>query len=168
MTIDFATWFLVYYFPPMVSNASPLLIRGSKPIDFAKKFVDNKPFLGRNKTWEGFVVAVYMGLTASIAVSFTVGDLSFIPICFGGSLFGVLGDLFGSFIKRRLDIKSGDPLPPLDQLDFAIFSTIFYYIVDRRFFINLFYVLSALLLITILHVSTNLLAYTMGLKDKKF
>lgn len=152
----------------MVSNASPVLIRGSKPIDFSKKFIDGKPLFGRNKTWEGFLIALYMGLNASIAVSIATGDLGFVPLGFGGSFFGVLGDLFGSFIKRRLNIKSGDPLPPLDQLDFAFFSTIFYSVVDKRFLINTLYIPLALILITILHVSTNLLAYLMGLKDKKF
>jgi len=168
LIIDFAIWFFKYYLPVMVANASPLLIKGSKPIDFSKRFIDGKPILGPHKTWEGLIIALYMGLSTSLAISIVLQDPLITAIGFGGSVFAVLGDLVGSFIKRRLGYKSGEPVPVLDQLDFAITSSIFYMLVDVSFIEKAVYIPIALVIIAILHVSTNIVAYMIGLKKTKF
>ncbi len=78
----------------------------------------------------------------------------------------MLGDLAGSFIKRRLKLAPGQPLPILDQLDFLAGSlalaALFGYTVGLA-------ELSALLLLTPpIHLATNTAAYILGLKDKPY
>jgi CDP-2,3-bis-(O-geranylgeranyl)-sn-glycerol synthase len=165
----FTYWFLKYYLPPMIANASPVLIRGSHRIDFSHKFIDDKPLFGRNKTWEGFFIGVYLGFLTSISLAYLFCNQAYVLIGLGASVSALIGDLIGSFIKRRLNIASGEPLPLIDQLDFALLATLYYYILYIPEYVSRpDYVLYSLLLILGLHILTNNIAYYMGVKDKRW
>jgi len=167
--IDLLVWFIKYYVPPMVANASPLLVHGRFRIDFSRNFIDNKPLFGSNKTWEGFLIGLYMGFTASLVLSIAFEKPYIMFLGFGSSLSALIGDLFGAFIKRRLGIKPGDPLPVVDQLDFALFSTLFYILVGEADFVSQpYYIVFSLALIIVLHVLTNNIAYLLGVKNKRW
>ncbi|HIH61482.1 MAG TPA: CDP-archaeol synthase, partial [Methanobacteriales archaeon] len=74
----------------------------------------------------------------------------------------VLGDAFGSFMKRRFNIKRGRPAPILDQLDFAVGAMFFAsIIVDFTWEI----IATILIITVVLHLSANIIAYLIGLKD---
>ena len=165
----FTIWFIKYYLPLMVANASPLLVKGSLRIDFSKNFIDGRPILGRNKTWEGFITGFYMGFSTTVVLSIVFNDLNLLWVAGIGVLMGLTGDLAGSFIKRRIGIESGNPLPVVDQLDFAIMGTIYYILIKaidiRREYLFIVY---AFVIIGVLHVITNRIAYILGLKDKKW
>lgn len=167
--IDFTIWFIKYFLPSMIANASPLLIHGVFPIDKGIAFIDKKPIFGRNKTVEGFLVGVYMGFSSSIVLSIIFNNYSLILLGLGASISSLLGDLFGSFIKRRLGIKSGDPFPILDQLDFMFFTIIYYALLNVKDIVfNPCYVFYACILVLILHIITNNVAYYLGVKDKRW
>ncbi len=169
MSIDvFARWFIKYYLPPMIANAMPVLVKGSTPIDRGALFIDGKPLLGSNKTWEGLLLGLLGAYLSGIALSVAFEDSAFLVMALGSGFAALMGDLLGAFIKRRLGIKPGDPLVPLDQLDFALSSTIFYYCLDVPEFVsNPGFVALALLLILVLHITTNYAAYLIGLKQTK-
>ena len=167
--VYFIYWFIKYYLPPMIANSSPLLIKGSKRIDRGKLFLDNKPLLGKNKTWEGFIIGVYMGSLTGLVLGLVYCDLLLFFIGFVGSLSALIGDLIGSFLKRRLGISSGKPLPVIDQLDFALASTLAYFLLGlREFYEELLFILYALLIILLLHIVTNNIAYYLGVKDTRW
>jgi CDP-2,3-bis-(O-geranylgeranyl)-sn-glycerol synthase len=109
---------MLFYAPAYASNASALLFRGRRQIDFGRLFIDGKPILGKGKTFRGF----FLGL----AVGVVTGSILGIPFStsFFTSLGALLGDLGGAFIKRRLSIKTGDPAPVLDQFDFMLGATL--------------------------------------------
>jgi CDP-2,3-bis-(O-geranylgeranyl)-sn-glycerol synthase len=73
----------------------------------------------------------------------------------------VLGDLLGAFLKRRLGIKPGDPLPIIDQLDFVFGALLFGSLV---FPLSLASVLLVVLVTPPIHLGTNYGAYLLGLK----
>lgn len=83
-----------------------------------------------NKTVEGFLAGVFVGGLSMFIVLNNFFELDFAPtllIALIFILFGVLGDLFESRIKRSLDVKdSGDFLPGhggvLDRVDSQILS----------------------------------------------
>lgn len=81
-----------------------------------------------------------------------------------------IGDLAGSFLKRRFDIKSGDPFWVIDQLDFAVFSILLSII--PSFFLPEPFILPDLNVIIFLMILTpsvsiiaNTVAYFINLKD---
>ena len=83
-----------------------------------------------NKTVEGFFAGVFVGSLSMFIVLNNYFELDFTPtllIALIFILFGVLGDLFESRIKRSLDVKdSSDFLPGhggvLDRVDSQILS----------------------------------------------
>lgn len=100
----------------VVANGSPILIRLilktglNRPVDGGLRFIDARPVFGPAKTWAGLVTAVAAtGLTAT-AVGLPAG----MGLLIGMS--AMTGDLFSSFIKRRLGVESSRPAPVLDQL----------------------------------------------------
>ncbi|MFX1315629.1 MAG: CDP-2,3-bis-(O-geranylgeranyl)-sn-glycerol synthase [Promethearchaeota archaeon] len=82
----------------------------------------------------------------------------------------VLGDLVGSFLKRRFDIKSGAPFWIVDQLDFALMALLFVsipgFISPTLFLVPDFYIIVFLIIITpAVSIIANAVAYVIGLKD---
>ncbi len=70
-----------------------------------------------------------------------------------------LGDLIGSFIKRRLNLERGAPAPIIDQLDFLLGAIFLAYII---FPLRWMYIVFALLVTLLLHILANTLAYKLG------
>jgi CDP-2,3-bis-(O-geranylgeranyl)-sn-glycerol synthase len=82
----------------------------------------------------------------------------------------VIGDLIGSFLKRRLDIKSGAPFWIVDQLDFALVALLFVSIpgfIAPNFFLlpDIFITIFLLILTPAVSIIANTVAYAVGLKD---
>jgi CDP-2,3-bis-(O-geranylgeranyl)-sn-glycerol synthase len=153
----------------MIANAMPVLVSGSKPIDGGRLFFDKKPLLGKNKTWEGFM----MGLIGAYLTASTIGvildDIWIVAIATGAGIFALIGDIIGAFVKRRLNLPPGAPAPLLDQLDFFAATTLYYYLLGvQDVTARPLYVLITALIIVLLHIMTNWLAYLAGLKTSKF
>ncbi|MCK5239651.1 MAG: CDP-archaeol synthase, partial [Candidatus Thorarchaeota archaeon] len=71
------------------------------------------------------------------------------------------GDLTGSFIKRRIDIRSGNPSPVLDQLGFILMGLILAvpFLQPEAIYV--------IILVTItlgIHWLSNALGYLLGMK----
>jgi CDP-2,3-bis-(O-geranylgeranyl)-sn-glycerol synthase len=82
----------------------------------------------------------------------------------------VIGDLVGSFLKRRFDIKSGAPFWVIDQLDFAIIAVLFItfpsFISPTVFLLPDIYIFIFLMIITpAVSIIANTVAYLVGLKS---
>ncbi len=99
---------LINFAPPLL--AFLLDTRWSTPLDRGRLFLDGKPLFGPHKTIRGVFSAVVTG--------FAVAPLVGLPWFVGGgaAVLSMAGDLFSSFIKRRLNLPSGSAVPVLDQL----------------------------------------------------
>ncbi|MFX0009582.1 MAG: CDP-2,3-bis-(O-geranylgeranyl)-sn-glycerol synthase [Candidatus Hermodarchaeota archaeon] len=81
-----------------------------------------------------------------------------------------IGDLVGSFLKRRFNIASGKPMWLIDQLDFIVFA-ILLSCVPYIFFPEYYFLLDVNILVFILiltpavSVISNTIAYLIGLKE---
>ncbi|HDD33560.1 MAG: CDP-2,3-bis-(O-geranylgeranyl)-sn-glycerol synthase [Thermoprotei archaeon] len=152
--------------PCYVANATPVLVAKllgrTHPLDFGLKLPDGHRLLGDGKSVEGFVSGVLTGtLTGYLLSSLGLSDIS---RAFTLSVGSMMGDALGSFLKRRLGLRRGDPAPLLDQLSFLVVALILYQLVYG----GLDPLTTALLLIITppIHVATNYLAYRLGLKDR--
>ncbi len=100
----------------------------------------------------------------------TMGFLSIIiriALCSYGA---AIGDLIGSFLKRRFNFDSGEPFWVIDQLDFAIFSIIILSIpaiIFPTIFIvpDINIIIFLILLTPAVSLIANTIAYLFGLKD---
>ncbi|MEM0084998.1 MAG: CDP-2,3-bis-(O-geranylgeranyl)-sn-glycerol synthase [Candidatus Methanomethylicia archaeon] len=143
--------------PAYIANATPLImVRSGHPIDLNKKFIDGRPLLGPGKTIEGFFVGFISGILTGLLQN--PGNLM---RAFTLSLGAMLGDLLGSFIKRRLNIGRGRPAPFLDQATFIIVALL----LSSKFESYTIWEMFTIILITIpIHLITNMVAYMVGIK----
>lgn len=101
---------------------------------------------------------------------FPVGLIFLIIRIILSSYGAALGDLMGSFLKRRFNIASGEPFWIIDQLDFVVVSILFASIpalfVPNIYFAPDFQIIIFLLILTpAVSVIANTVAYFVGLKE---
>jgi CDP-2,3-bis-(O-geranylgeranyl)-sn-glycerol synthase len=80
------------------------------PIDGGSKFVDGRPVLGSSKTVRGifFSILVTSVFAPVISLDWKIGFLV--------ASVAMAGDLFSSFLKRRINLPAGGKATGLDQL----------------------------------------------------
>ena len=104
-----------------LANGMPVIMnkflgrRWSYPVDGGVKFVDGQPLFGASKTVRGILVAV---LATAIGAPL-VGLTWKIGIAVGTA--AMAGDLFSSFLKRRMRLPAGDRATGLDQIPESLF-----------------------------------------------
>jgi CDP-archaeol synthase len=105
----------------IVANGTPVLAnkilgnRFSRPLDCGVKCADGRPLFGASKTIRGVFLAVL-----ATAVAAGLGGLG----CKIGALVGsaaMSGDLFSSFLKRRMGLPVSSRAVGLDQVPESLF-----------------------------------------------
>ena len=104
-----------------IANGAPVLVKKvfggtlAWPLDAGARFVDGRPLFGSSKTIRGIIVSV--ALTTAAAPLLNLELLA-------GALIGAMamaGDLFSSFIKRRLNLPPSSQAIGLDQIPESLF-----------------------------------------------
>lgn len=163
-----------------VANATPVIGGGGKPIDGGRNFRDGRRILGNGKTIRGFIIGVFFGTLTGIGQFLAVPYLRpllaqfvsvtpemdyvlsiNVPVAFLLSLGTLTGDVIGSFIKRRVGVKSGDPSPFLDQTGFIIMALLF---ASPLMTPSPIFVIVLILTTLGIHWLSNALSYLLGLK----
>ncbi|MCS7097150.1 MAG: CDP-2,3-bis-(O-geranylgeranyl)-sn-glycerol synthase [Candidatus Methanomethylicia archaeon] len=144
--------------PAYVANAAPVIfVKQGHPLDLNRKFIDGKPIFGSGKTIEGFIIGVFFGVLAGILQDQT-NALRAVMLAIGA----MLGDVAGSFMKRRLNIGRGKPAPILDQTSFIIGALLLSYNIEK-------YTLSEIIIIVIItipiHIISNKIAFMLRIKN---
>ncbi len=100
----------------IIANGAPILARMllnnqlNTAVDFGVKMTDGNPIFGASKTWRGVfatllispIAVLTFDYTAEIGILIAIGTIS--------------GDLFSSFVKRRLGMAPSSKAPLLDQI----------------------------------------------------
>jgi CDP-2,3-bis-(O-geranylgeranyl)-sn-glycerol synthase len=152
---------IIFILPAYCANATPVIAGGGLPIDLNRKFIDGKPIFGKNKTFRGFFVGLFVGTCVGLGES----AIFKYPLTFGLllSLGALFGDLAGAFLKRRLGIAPGNLLPVVDQVDFVVGALIFSLLLSPSL-LTWELALTVLLITPPIHLLTNFAAYKLGLK----
>jgi CDP-2,3-bis-(O-geranylgeranyl)-sn-glycerol synthase len=173
-TIVAAVWLML---PAYVTNSSAAFFGGKTPIDRGRYWGKSR-LLGDGKTYEGLVKGIFCGVLVGIVQNLFAGAYESLPpfgtfplffvtlICLSAG--AMLGDLLGSFTKRRVGLKRGAPLPLVDQLDFVAGAWLLLYLFAREWFVTAFSieVIVAVVIITpLLHLLTNYLGFKLGRKQ---
>lgn len=165
---------LLFILPAYCANGAPVvgvrLIGRSTPLDRGARAWDGRRILGDGKTLEGLLMGVAMGTIAGLIIH------SFIPGIYRSSLEpfmlsvgAMAGDLFGSFVKRRLGLERGRPAPGLDQLGFLAFALLFsIFTFGPPRWLDALTLILLVAVTAILHIGTNYLAYLLKLKAEPY
>ncbi|MBD3197468.1 MAG: CDP-archaeol synthase [Candidatus Lokiarchaeota archaeon] len=116
--------------------------------------------------YDNIVVYQYYFIGGLFPTGFVVMLIRIIFCAYGAAL----GDLLGSFLKRRFNIGSGNPFWIVDQLDFVSLSILFTAIpglfLPKSFLIpDLNIIIFLLILTPAVSIIANTVAYAIGLKD---
>jgi hypothetical protein len=86
-----------------------------RPLDSGREFIDGRPLFGRSKTIGGLILGILVTTAGAplVGLSWRIGMLV-------GAL-AMAGDLFSSFLKRRLGRMSSSPAVGLDQVPESLF-----------------------------------------------
>ena len=146
----------------------------------SKSVDDDKAYVWESEGVDGYTITELLVVFAVLGIIGTFyGDLSVLtggiidlPVygsITGGLILGflmafgaLLGDLVGSFIKRRIGLQSGEPAPIMDQLDFVVGALILSLLVVK---ISWEFFIIVAVLTLILHLGSNMIAYLLGIKD---
>ena len=172
-TIIVAVWLML---PAYVPNNAAVLLGGGTPVDFGREWRGDR-VLGDGKTWRGSAGGVGAGFALAVLLNAAVTQSyvpDFLPVfelraAFGLAFGAVLGDMGASFLKRRTGRERGAPFPGVDQLDFVVGAFVVTALLAPGWFFEVFtieVVIAVLVLTPVLHVTTNLIAYRLGLKDE--
>jgi CDP-2,3-bis-(O-geranylgeranyl)-sn-glycerol synthase len=155
-------WFSALYIilPTYCTNGAPVIFGGGRPIDLGKTLPDGQRILGDHKTFRGLISGLVVGAIVGLVCSY-VFSMNLLRIAVPASLGALLGDMAGAFLKRRLRIEPGGPLPVVDQLDFVVGSILLVSLFSE---ISFTVVLILLLVTPPIHFLTNVGAYALGLK----
>lgn len=174
-TIVVAFWAML---PAYVPNNAAVLAGGGRPIDGGRTWGD-KRVLGDGKTWRGTAAGILAGVALAGVLNLLADPVraatgidvpSFVPLAaFGLAAGAMLGDIGASFLKRRTGRRRGAMFPGLDQLDFVVVSLPLTALLATEWFFEVFtwgVVAVVVVLTPVLHVTTNVIAYKLGLKDE--
>jgi len=160
--IGSALWFIL---PAYFANATPVVLGGGPPLD-GGRCLDGRRIFGDGKTIRGFIAGIVAGVFIATLQGIYKSSVShYLLLGFLLALGALLGDLMGSFIKRRLGIERGGALPGLDQLGFVIIALLLASPVE----VPSWPAIVAILLITpALHLATNFVGYKLKLKSRPY
>ena len=147
--------------PIYCTNGAPVIFGGGEAVDFGITLPDGERILGDHKTMRGLLSGIIVGTIVGIFESFLSGT-NVIVMASLASAGALLGDLGGAFVKRRMHIQPGRPLPGVDQLDFvlgAVLAVSLMYVPTSGTLLILFCVTPPI------HLLANICAYELGLKS---
>jgi len=163
-----AIWLML---PAYIANVSAAFFGGKTPIDRGISCGKTR-LLGDGKTYEGTLKGISCGFIFGIFQHLFLHSFGLFPsflvvlVCLSaGAMFG---DMLGSFIKRRLGLKRGAPLPLVDQLDFVAGAWLLLFLFARDWFIESFalnIIIAVVIITPLLHLLTNYVGFKMGRQD---
>jgi CDP-2,3-bis-(O-geranylgeranyl)-sn-glycerol synthase len=167
---------LMIIFPAYAANGFPPIARGKRPVDMGRKWFDNNRILGDGKTYEGLAIGIFAGTMIGVLEAYLYPQINAYTMQYGIVLpemslfigfmiaFGALvGDMAGSFVKRRLNLKRGADVPLLDQWNFIVGSVLFAYLFTQ---ITIWMFLIMLLITPLIHRFANIVAHKIKLKNE--
>ena len=100
----------------IIANGMPVLARNilkshfETALDFNRVFFDGRPVFGPTKTWRGVFTTIVISIPVALLLGFSA-ELGLVL-----AALAMLGDLLGSFIKRRLKLAPSSRALGLDQI----------------------------------------------------
>lgn len=180
-----AFWFM---FPAIVTGPFAVLFGGGRPIDGGRTDRHGRRLLGDGKSWSGLGWGILGGVavgSAMVMIRSLAGEeaeelltdftpfepsiLVFIGPLLAMCLGAMMGDILFSHLKRRVGLRRGARAPLVDQLDFLAGSWLFLLIFYPDWTLHTFtaaHAVAIMIIVPLLHVITNLVAYKIGKKKE--
>jgi len=148
----------------LVANGAPIIARNlfasrfNLPLDFGVQF-RNHDLLGPSKTWRGLVASIVCTsiLAMLLGYSVEVGILV--------AVYAMAGDVFSSFIKRRLNMQPSSMAPFLDQIPESLLPAV---MMHARFGLDVLSVMILVLSFIVLELILSQILYRLGIRKTPY
>lgn len=161
MSIEFLLLLLLI----IIANGTPILARwlldGSfkLAVDFGQKLPDKKRLFGSSKTWRGIISALLVTSVAAWIFGYSLQTGLLVAI------YAISGDLFSSFVKRRLSMKPSSMAPLLDQVPESLFPAL---MMQQVFNLDTLAVIQLVLTFVIIELMLSHILYRWGLRQRPY
>ncbi len=108
----------------IIANGAPVILRAvlntrmGWPIDFGYRLPDGGPLFGNSKTWRGLAASLLATAPAAVILGYAPETGVLVAV------YAMAGDVFSSFIKRRLGLAPHSMAPLLDQVPESLFPAV--------------------------------------------
>jgi CDP-2,3-bis-(O-geranylgeranyl)-sn-glycerol synthase len=147
------------------ANGAPIILRKlldkryDGPVDFGLVWRDGQPLLGPSKTWRGIAGALLAGAAASFVLG--LGIRTGLAV---GAL-AMAGDLFSSFLKRRLGVPPSGMALGLDQIPEALFPLLW---LDAELHLGRFNVVWLSAVFLVLELAISRVLYWLNIRKQPY
>ncbi len=149
----------------IIANGTPILTRlafrkhGGKPVDGGMNLRDGQPLFGASKTWRGLIAAILLTPAAALIIGLDL--ISGLLI----ALMAMAGDLFSSFLKRRLGMKPSSQALGLDQIPESILPAL---VIAPRLQLSASEILIIVLLFFFIELGLSQLLFRIGIRKRPY
>jgi CDP-2,3-bis-(O-geranylgeranyl)-sn-glycerol synthase len=150
----------------LCANGIPILARKvfnqtflARPIDAGKLFVDNRPVLGPSKTWRGLLTSLLLTPLCATAFGLNMMDGIFV------AALAMFGDLFSSFVKRRLQIACSERAIGLDQIPESLLPLTYAHFLYQ---LPVTHVFAGLIIFILLELLLSRILYRAGIRKRPY
>ena len=161
MTLDSVILLLLI----IIANGAPVILRavmGSRlnlPVDLGSRLPDGQPLFGRAKTWRGVAGAVVATAVAAALLGYSPETGALV------AFYAVCGDIFSSFIKRRLGMPPHSMAPLLDQVPESLFPAI---MLKEQFELDVESIIILVFAFIIAELLLSFIFYKLGIRKKPY
>lgn len=149
----------------IIANAAPILVRVllndrfKLAVDFGYKLPDQQRLFGSSKTWRGVLASLVATSAAAWQLGYQLDNGLLIAI------YAVLGDLFSSFIKRRLDMAPSSKALFLDQVPESAFPAV---MMREEFDLDPVAIIFLVLIFVIFDLSVSRILFKWGVRKQPY
>ena len=149
----------------IVANGAPIITRQclsdsfSYAVDLGQNLPDNNRIFGPSKTWRG----IFSSLLATPVVAVLLGCS--IETGLMVAVYAVIGDLFSSFIKRRLSMAASSMAPLLDQVPESFLPA---FMMRQAFNLDMLSVIWLVFIFIIIELLLSHILYKWGVRKRPY
>lgn len=147
------------------ANGAPIILRKlldgryAWALDGGWVLPDGRFLLGPSKTWRGVASALLAGALAGWALGFGMG----IGLAVGA--LAMLGDVFSSFLKRRLGVPASGMALGLDQIPESLFPLLW---LKEEWHLGYAYVLGLVAVFLVLELALSRVLYWLRIRSQPY
>jgi CDP-2,3-bis-(O-geranylgeranyl)-sn-glycerol synthase len=128
-------------------------------IDCGRRLADNNRILGSSKTWRGVIGAVMFTSIGAVLLGYPASTGVLIAV------YAVLGDVFSSYIKRRLGMAPSSMAPLLDQVPESLFPALMFM---DTFEMNYQSIIILVCVFIVIELLLSFILFKLGIRNKPY
>jgi CDP-2,3-bis-(O-geranylgeranyl)-sn-glycerol synthase len=149
----------------IIANGAPIITRQwlndsfSYAVDLGQNLPDKNRIFGPSKTWRGIFSSLLATSVAAVLLGYSVETGLMVAI------YAVIGDLFSSFIKRRLSMEPSSMAPLLDQVPEAFLPA---FMMRQTFNLDILSVIWLVLIFIVIELLLSYILYKWGVRKRPY